>query len=213
MMRSDWRHGLILLVSLGLTQGVLAHEGEHQEQSSEYQRSGAKGQEQGAFEISGAWARATIGKSRISAAYLKIEKQRGGADKLVAISSPLAGKVELHTSLMKNGMMMMRQIDSLEVAPGRPALFQPGGNHIMLLDLKKPLRAGEQLPLKLYFKNSAPITVQVRVKGLTESMGGDQGPMTHKGHAQMGHEHASDEQESEEHEHEQGSEGRESEYR
>jgi copper(I)-binding protein len=67
-----------------------------------------------------------IGQQKNAAAYMTIETM-AGPDRLVAAASPLAGKVELHTHLHQGGAMKMREIEAIEVAPGKPRRWRPAG--------------------------------------------------------------------------------------
>ena len=80
-------------------------------------------------------------------------------DKLIAVSSPVSGHAELHTHMMDGNVMRMRRIDSLTVKPGTSIALKPLGDHLMLLDLKTPLRAGETLKLSLTFEKAGVIEV------------------------------------------------------
>lgn len=111
------------------------------------------------------WARATPGGVTVGAAYLEIRAGEGG-DKLVGISSPAAGSVELHTSTDENGIMRMRRLDAIEIKSGATRLFAPSGDHIMLLGLKEPLKEGGRLPLTLSFEKSGEIEVEAAVAGI-----------------------------------------------
>lgn len=110
-------------------------------------------------------ARASIGQQKTSTAYMTIETT-AGPDRLVAAASPVAGKVELHTHLHEGGVMKMRQVEAIEIAPGKPAVLETGGYHLMLFDLKQPLKAGEQVPLTLTFEKAGKVEVQVPVRPL-----------------------------------------------
>ena len=71
--------------------------------------------------------------------------------------------------------MRMRPVQALPLAPGKPLTMRPGGYHIMLMELKQPLRRGESFPLTLTFEHAAPVTVQVPVVASSAS-----GPMQHR---------------------------------
>jgi periplasmic copper chaperone A len=116
----------------------------------------------GQLEIGNAWARATPGKAETGAAYLTI--QSPAADKLVAASSPVAKKAELHTMSMSGMVMKMRPIASIDISPGQPVTLAPGGMHIMLVGLAKPLKAGQTFPLTLTFEKAGARTVNVAVE-------------------------------------------------
>lgn len=109
------------------------------------------------------WARPTLGQTRISAAYMVLHAGTA-ADRLVGATSPRAARVELHTHMMENGVMQMRPVQAIEVSPGSPTVLQPGGLHIMIMDLQGPLRPGERLPLTLIFASGARIDVAVPVR-------------------------------------------------
>lgn len=112
------------------------------------------------------WARASAGKARAGATYFTIANRGGKTDRLVAVSSPVARKARLHTHSMEGGVMKMRHVTAVEVAPGEPTVFKPGGLHVMLMGLKAPLRKGESFPLTLTFENAGKIEVRVMVQGV-----------------------------------------------
>jgi copper(I)-binding protein len=116
------------------------------------------------LKIDGAWARATAGAARNGAAYMTIQNDGTTADRLVAASSPIAGSVELHAHLKDGDVMRMRPVTAVDIAPGAPAVLQPGGLHVMLLDLKGPLKDGETFPLTLTFEKAGKVTVSVAIR-------------------------------------------------
>ncbi len=117
------------------------------------------------IKIDDAWARPTLGQVRNGAAYLTITTT-GTPDRLVAVSSPAAGKAELHTMTMNNNVMQMRPVDAIQVTPGTEVKLQPGGLHVMLLDLKSPLKLGDKFPLTLKFERGGEVQVQVEIRNL-----------------------------------------------
>lgn len=120
---------------------------------------------EGPITVKEPYARATIGQAKVSAAYMTIETT-GGPDRLVAAASPVAGTVELHTHLHEGGVMKMRQVEAIDVAPGKPAKLETGGLHVMLMDLKQPLKAGETIPLTLTFEKAGKLELEVPVRAL-----------------------------------------------
>ena len=116
----------------------------------------------GQLEVSDAWARATPGKSATGAAYVTIQSPT--ADKLVAVSSPVAKKAELHTMLMSGMVMKMRPVAGIDIPAGQAVTLQPGGLHIMLVGLAKPLQTGQSFPLTLTFDKAGSRTVNVAVE-------------------------------------------------
>jgi copper(I)-binding protein len=107
----------------------------------------------GQLEVSNAWARATPGRSEVSAAYVTIRSPT--ADRLVAASSPIAKKVGIHTMTMSGMVMQMRPVAAIDIPARQPVTLAPDGLHIMLEGLKKPLRAGQSFPLTLTFEKAA----------------------------------------------------------
>jgi periplasmic copper chaperone A len=117
----------------------------------------------GAPTVSDAWARATPPGVSVGAAYLTIT---GGAarDRLVGASTDRASMVQLHTVEESSGVAAMRQVDGVPVPAGKQVVLAPGGTHIMLMGLSKPLVAGETFPLRLRFENAGDQVVQVTVR-------------------------------------------------
>ncbi len=109
------------------------------------------------------WARATPGGAKVGAAFLELSAPAGAADKLIAAKSPVAGVVELHTHTHVNGVMQMRRVDDIPVAPGSKVVMKPGGHHIMLMDLKAPLVEGQSIELTLVFEKAGEVKVAVPV--------------------------------------------------
>ena len=123
---------------------------------------GAASAQSGQLAVDNAWARATPGKSTIGAAYVTIEAPT--ADRLVAALTPVANKAELHTMSMSGMVMKMRPIAGVDIPAGQKVILAPGGLHIMLIGLKKPLMAGQSFPLTLTFAKAGTRTVEVAVE-------------------------------------------------
>lgn len=128
------------------------------------------------------WARPSIGAAKAGAAYLTIVNQGESADLLIAVASPAAEHVSLHTHLLEGGVAKMRPVAAAEISPGEPAVLQPGGLHVMLAGLKAPLVEGESFPLSLTFERAGTVTVEVTI-GVPGSDGGGHGPDRHDGHS------------------------------
>ncbi|MFO1154694.1 MAG: copper chaperone PCu(A)C [Rhodospirillales bacterium] len=135
----------------------------------------------GDLQITHPWARASAGAATAGAAYMQISTRGTAADQLVAASTPVAGKAELHTHVTEGDIMRMRPVDSIAIAPGQPTELKPGGLHVMLLDLKAPLKEGESFPLTLNFAHAGTITVEVAVGSVAAG-----GPAMHE-HEMGGH--------------------------
>ncbi len=109
------------------------------------------------------WARPTVAGQAAGGGYLRIV---GGAvaDKLVSASSEVSGRVELHSMTMDGNVMRMRQIDSIEIPAGKTVELQPGGLHLMFMDLKAPLSNGASFPLTLRFEKAGELKLAVKVQ-------------------------------------------------
>jgi copper(I)-binding protein len=131
--------------------------------------------------ISQGWSRATPNGAKIGSGYLTIENKGATPDRLVAVSSDIAGKTEVHEMAMKNGVMTMRPVDDgLTIDPGKTVKLSPGGYHLMLFDLKGPLKQGDMLPLTLNFEKAGRVNVSLAVEGI-----GAQGPDASSGGMNM----------------------------
>ncbi len=111
------------------------------------------------------WARASAGAATTGAAYLTLT-DNGQPDRLVGVSTPAAATAQMHETVDDNGVMKMRPVARVDLVPGKPVSFQPGGYHVMLMGLKSPLKAGDTFPLTLTFEHAPPITVTVKVDAL-----------------------------------------------
>ena len=126
----------------------------------------------GALTIEQVWARATSPKAKNGAAYLVIRNGGDRADTLLSVESAIAARTGLHESRMDGNIMRMRPLKGgVAVAPGKPALFRPGGFHIMLMGLKRPLTPGDEIALVLTFENAGPVTVTAMVRKSAPPMG------------------------------------------
>ena len=126
----------------------------------------AKAQQAGDIAITQPWARATPGPMPNGATYLTLFNRGKTPDRLVAAATPVAKRAGLHTHLMDSGIMKMRPVSAIDVAPKSPTVLQPSGLHIMLFGLKKPLKEGEKFPLTLTFERAGQITVDVNVRSV-----------------------------------------------
>ena len=110
------------------------------------------------------WSRELPPNAPAGAAYFTLHNQGSQADRLVGASSPRAQKSELHTHVHQDGLMKMRPVPAVDIPAHGEVAFQPGGNHVMLFGLDKPLKAGEQFPLTLEFEKAGKVEVQVKVE-------------------------------------------------
>jgi copper(I)-binding protein len=113
------------------------------------------------------WSRATPGGAKIGGGYLTVTNNGSAPDRLVAATTNVADRVEIHEMAMNNGVMTMRQIPGgIPVPPGQTVAFAPGGYHLMLMGLKTPLKEGDRVKATLTFEKAGPIEVTINVEGI-----------------------------------------------
>ena len=127
--------------------------------------------------VTDAWARATMPGQKVSGAYMQL---RSDADaRLVGASSPAVPRVEVHEMKMDGDVMRMREVKAIELPKGKTVSLEPGGYHIMLMNLAKPIAAGEIIPLVLTVESGGKQqTIEVKAEARAPMGGGM--PMQHK---------------------------------
>ena len=113
--------------------------------------------------IENAYVRATIPGTSISAAYMEIENKSDEIMTLININSSASPRIQIHQHIMLDGMMRMRKLDAIDIKPKERVKLQPSGLHLMLFDIKKPLKSQETIELVLNFSNKKSIIVQLPV--------------------------------------------------
>ena len=122
--------------------------------------------------ITQAWSRATPGGAKVAGGYLTIQNKGSAADRLIGGAADVADKVQVHEMATTNGVMTMRPLDKgLSIEPGKTVKLAPGGYHLMLLDLKSPLKQGDKVPVTLEFEKAGKVKLTFDVQGV-----GAQGP-------------------------------------
>lgn len=116
--------------------------------------------------IQDAYVRATPPNAQNSAAFLQLMNHSNEAVSLVAASSDVAKKVELHNHIMADGMMKMRQVESIEVGAMETVSLQPGGLHIMLMGINAPLKEGQEVAFTLTFASGETVSFTAPVKSI-----------------------------------------------
>ena len=117
--------------------------------------------------ITQAWSRATPGGAKIAGGYLTIENKGSAPDRLIKGAADISSKIEVHEMAMNNGVMTMRELDKgLAIEPGKTVKLAPGGYHLMLMDLKAPLKQGDKVPVTLEFEKAGKVTLSLDVQGV-----------------------------------------------
>ncbi len=120
-------------------------------------------------QVSDAWVRATVPQQQASGAFMTLRSP--GAVRLVEVRTPSAARVELHQMAMQGQMMAMRQVDDIALPANTPVALASGGYHVMLMELKRQLKAGDTVELSLVFegkdKHRETVLVKAPVKPIT----------------------------------------------
>lgn len=117
-------------------------------------------------EIKDAWIRGTVAGQKVAGAFMSLTSRSPA--RLVAAASPVARVAEIHNSRMEGGVMRMLAVDAIDLPANRTVKLAPGGFHLMLIDLKRTLKAGERVPLRLTFelaggkRETVEVTIEVR---------------------------------------------------
>jgi periplasmic copper chaperone A len=119
-------------------------------------------------QIEHAWARATPPGAKIAAGYLTI-RNSGAADRLVSATSPAAEKVETHTTVKDGDVSRMREVKGYAVPAKGSLELAPGGSHLMLVNIKAPLKEGDKVPLVLRFEKAGEVKTELAVRPLGAS--------------------------------------------
>jgi copper(I)-binding protein len=119
----------------------------------------------GDIEITHPWARATPKGADVGGGYMTITNHGSQPDRLTAVSSPIAGMVQLHTMVMEGDVAKMRELpDGVEIPPGGSVELKPHSLHIMFMGLKKPLSEKESFEAELTFEKAGKVTVEFEIE-------------------------------------------------
>jgi hypothetical protein len=130
--------------------------------------------------VSDAWARATMPGQKVSGAYMQIQSDVDA--RLISVSSPAVPRVEVHEMKMDGDVMRMREVQAVELPKGKTVSLEPGGFHIMLMNLPKPIAAGEVIPLTLTIESGGKrqtVEVRAEARGAMGSGATPHQPMQH----------------------------------
>jgi copper(I)-binding protein len=126
--------------------------------------------------VKNAWVRATVGPQKTTGAFLQIETKN--EVNLVKVESKAAGMVEIHEMQMDGGVMKMREVEKVNCPAGKVTELSPGGFHIMLMNLKKQAKEGDQIPLILSFEGRQGKKQVVSVNATVKSIANNSSPMS-----------------------------------
>ena len=119
--------------------------------------------------VKDAWVRGTVAQQKASGAFMQITSKQGG--KLVEVRTPVAGVAEVHEMAMDGNTMRMRALPALDLPAGQAVDLKPGGYHVMLMDLKGTLKAGDTVPLTLVVEGKDGKRETLEVKAPVRALG------------------------------------------
>jgi copper(I)-binding protein len=119
------------------------------------------------IKIENGWSRATPPGAKIAAGYLTIRNASKTPDKLVAAASPAAEKVETHVTVKEGDIFRMREVKGYDIPAGGALELKPGGSHLMLVNVRAPLKEGDKVPLTLRFEHAGEVKTELTVGRLT----------------------------------------------
>ena len=128
--------------------------------------------------VEDAWVSGTVATQKAIGVFTRLTPSANA--RLVEAKSPVAGMVEIHEMTLEKDIMKMRQIPGLDLAADRTMELKPGGYHVMLMDLKQPLKGGEQVPITLVFEDDAKKRFTQDIKASVTVLGGGNSPMPMK---------------------------------
>jgi periplasmic copper chaperone A len=132
-----------------------------------------------AIVVEHAWARATPAGAQTGAVYMTLINNGTIPDRLLDVTTPAAGSVQIHKVSEENGVSSMRELPTMDMAPGAKVIFKPGDMHAMLVGLKQPLKEGQTIPLTLNFEKAGKVNVVASVAKVGAMQGGSMGSMMH----------------------------------
>jgi copper(I)-binding protein len=118
----------------------------------------------GSIRIDHPWSRPAPAGMVMGVAYFTLENRGNTDDALVAASTPAAARVEFHQTTLADGMARMRPLEQVALPAGKTVKVEPGGIHLMLVQLKQPLVAGVPVPLTLEFRDAGKVEVQLSIE-------------------------------------------------
>lgn len=130
--------------------------------------------------VKDAWVRGTVAQQMATGAFFNITSAGGG--KLLSASSPAAGVVEIHEMVMDGSTMRMRAVTALDLPAGKAVELKPGGYHVMLMDLKAPLAAGQTVNVNLVVEGKDGKKETIAVKAPVRALGAVAAAMPASGH-------------------------------
>ena len=165
-----------------LTLGVAAATSAEQQEMDQQQLTSKT--QQTALVVKSAWSRELPPTAPVGAAFLSLSNHADQADRLLSAESSIAEVTELHAHVHEGDVMRMVKVDGIDIPAHSDLTLEPGGYHIMLINLHKPLVAGQSLPLTLHFERAGQVDVTVQIKSSDAGTSAAAPEMDHSQHNQ-----------------------------
>jgi len=123
------------------------------------------------------WVRGTVPAQKATGAFMQLKSAADAT--LVGVASPVAGVAEIHEMKMDGSVMKMGAVPKVDLPAGTVVTFGPGTYHVMLMDLKQPLKEGERVPLTLTFADTGGKRFTVDVQAPVRALGAPASPHKH----------------------------------
>ena len=120
--------------------------------------------EKGEIQVRHPWSRATPPGAQVAVGYMEIRNHGAQPDRLVAVSTPVAKRVEMHVTQREGEVMRMRQVKHFEIPARERVALRPGGSHLMLVDITQPLKKGERFTMRLHFERAGELDIELEVQ-------------------------------------------------
>lgn len=166
------------MIGAGLVAATLALSSpvQSEEAMTDKARHGVETVAAGSLSVSAYWTRAMLPGQKVGGGYLVISNQGAQDDRLLAASSGLTDRVEIHEMVMENDVMRMRPLsDGLPVPAGETVTLKPGGFHLMFMNVDTPLAEGDQVEVTLTFEKAGSVMLKMPVLPASTGRGGHQG--------------------------------------
>jgi periplasmic copper chaperone A len=124
----------------------------------------AHNHEKGDIQVRHPWSRATPPGASVAAAYMEIRNSGKQPDRLLSASTSVAQRVEMHVTERDGEVMKMRQVKAFDIPARERYALRPGGAHLMLVELKQPLKKGERFAMQLRFERAGELQVELEVQ-------------------------------------------------
>ena len=121
------------------------------------------------------WVRATVPAQTSTGAFMQLTSAQDA--RLIEVRSPAAATVEIHEMTMSNNVMKMHAIDAIPLPAGKPVILGPGGYHVMMMELKGQVKAGDTVPLTLVIEDRNKQRQNIEVEAIAQPLGSS-GPMS-----------------------------------